>query len=165
MDARLIGRRELKSDGSRRDRGLTPAVLAAALATVAALAFAHAANPPTVSTFESPLTRAPSLIYLGQTKVPAPPSSYGLRLRKAHPGSSTFVPVASLSAAGSAQLYSFFLNAMSSGGWTLLGKGDPTPAGDWTLRWQYKAQAVLLTMYTSPAAKLTISLCPPAPYC
>jgi hypothetical protein len=68
-----------------------------------------------------------------------------------------------ITAAGARALFSFYLDSMSTQGWTLLGKGDPTRDG-WTLRWQFQQQAVLLA-FTTATQRLEVDLCPPRPYC
>lgn len=168
MNPVLVGRKSLRVPGHSRESGLaTAAALVLAVAVVGA-GVAQSSAPENRPLPTPSLRVAAGSTTIGTTLVVAPPTSFGfgsavasggsylLHLPKGTPG---------ISVERSRALFAFYLSAMSAGGWTLQAKGDPSPTGDWTLRWQHAATASLITFYTSPHVKLEVDLCPPSPYC
>ena len=164
MDPRLIGRKDLQVAASRHDRGSAPlavVALLAALVGTGGLAVRQRAPAPVPQV----LARSASVNYIDGTLVPLPPPSLGLTATSAKGPAIVFRPSRPLTAAQSSDLFSYYIDTMQGQGWTLLGKGDPSPTGEWTLRWQFQGQATLISMFTSPRDKLAVDLCPPEPYC
>lgn len=150
---------------SRRPRpGPAAAAFAALLALVALTGAFGAREPEVTPAGPSALLTAPGVVYLAGTQVPAPPTSFRLRQGVGRHGVIVLRSQAPMSLAASQQLFSYYLDSMSAEGWTLLGKGDPTADG-WTLRWQFKTQAALMSLTTAPSLRLEVDLCPPQPYC
>lgn len=164
MNPGLISTRRLRVASWKPDRGRAPFA-------AAGLAMAVAAAGIATASYRTPEPVAPSLhtvaavTYVADTKVPMPPSWLVAATTRVE-GRFVFRPsdgVASPAAAG--QAFDYFLATMQQSGWALSGKADPTRRGDWTLRWTFGDQSVLLTYFSRPAPKLTIDDCPPEPYC
>ena len=165
MEPRLIGRKNLLRTPGRRYYGPAPVALAGLVAAVGLLGFlsprVHLGAAPTPPV----LTISDASPYIPCTDVPAPPSAFGLQPMSVRGGSHIFRPASPLTAARSQDLFSYYLDSMSREGWTLLGKGDPSPDGTWTLAWWFRTTSATITMDTAPLDKLTVELCPPDPYC
>lgn len=168
MDPALIGKRRLRTT-EPRDRGIASVAGAALMAAVAVFGVLQARDqPPAGAQGPSSLAAAPNATYLSGSLVPAPATSFGFRTPVAHRGAIILRlagGASPLTLASSQTLFASYLSSMSAQGWTLLGKGDPSRTGEWTLRWQFKQQAALLTLTMRPTARLEVDLCPPKPYC
>ncbi len=77
------------------------------------------------------------------------------------PGKSA--PPITLSAAGS--LYAAYLSSMAGAGWTLVAQQVPSSVGEWTLNWRFQAQTAVVQFFMTPQPRLSVTVCPPNPYC
>lgn len=170
MNPRLIAGKQLQVATPSRERGVAQATLALLLVAVAVIGFAQRGSDPGISTAQqipiaiaSPAAGSTTIV---GTAIPAPPTTFTATATRTHRGTHVFVSSeAGLSPEVSTALFSYYLQSMPAQGWTLLGKGDPTRAGDWTQSWQAGTDTALLTVTTRPRHQLTVQLCPPDPYC
>jgi hypothetical protein len=167
MDSRLIPREHLRVAGRTRERAPAHVALAVLVVSVGVLAWLQRgswsdAPAPAGQPTATMLTAAT----IAGSNVPAPPSSYRAAMVRARGGSHVFVVRGKTMSPGSAaSLFGYYLKSMPTAGWTLLAKGDPAKAGDWSQRWQQGQDAALLTLNTRPTDSFTVELCPPDPYC
>jgi len=168
MDPRLIAGKHLQVATPSRERGVAFVALALLLVALTAVGIAQRGTDPGFTTTQpvAPIVVASPIA--GTTTIPgtAIPAPAGLVIThsRAHGGMHVFL-TGPLTPEASTALFSAYLTSMPAQGWTLLGKGDPTRAGDWTQRWQAGTAAALLTMTTRPRDTFTVQLCPPDPYC
>ena len=166
MDPVLIGRHNLRAPARGWGGATVPLALASLLAIVIALGAAqgsvHDPSGPVA------LRTNPAVTYITGTQVPSPPASFAFRapsLRQGayvmRPGKSA--PPITLSAAGS--LYASYLSSMAGAGWTLVAQQVPSPAGEWSLNWRFQAQTAVVQFFVTPQPRLSVTLCPPNPYC
>ena len=80
-------------------------------------------------------------------------------------GRHIYRPIGTLSSPASTQLFAFYLTNMHDEGWTLIGKADPSPIGEWTLNWAAGSRSATVYLYTRPTTRLTVDACPPMRYC
>ena len=164
MNPGLVSRKHLQLVGWSPDRGRAPVALAGLLLVffVTGVVQARVHDPVPVA----PRLRIDAGVsYIVGTKVPAPPSSARL-VELAAPKNGRHVFGERSGATGDpTSLFGFYLAAMAGGGWTLAGKADPSPQGEWILKWDFGQQSVLLSFYTAPRARLIVDECPPEPYC
>lgn len=168
MNPVLVGRNRLRTSSRRPESGvITLAVMALTISLVGA-GVAQSRAPENRPLPTPSLRAVAGSATLGRTLVAAPPTSFGFAPPAVKGGSYVLrLPKggSEMTIARSQELFAFYLDTMPRGGWTLQAKGDPSPAGDWTLRWQHAATAVLISYYTSPHVKLQVDVCPPNPYC
>ena len=170
MDPRLIAGKHLQVATPSRERGVAFVALALLLIALTAVGVAQrgtdpgfdaaAAQPPAPVVVASPVAGTTTI---PGTAIPAP-ADLVITDSRAHGGTHVFL-TAPITPEASTALFGAYLTSMPAQGWTLLGKGDPTRAGDWTQRWQAGTGAALLTMTTRPRDTFTVQLCPPDPYC
>ena len=165
MDPLLLGHARLRRSQSRRSLRASHGAFAGLLAAILVLAvvWAHSPEVPGPSPVGTLATVA-GLTYLPGTAIPAPPSTYTLRMSRSGRGGFRFRSREPMDLVTSQELFSFYLTAMSAEGWTLLGKGDPSPRG-WTLSWRHGGDTTLLALITKPAVRFAVDRCPPEPYC
>ena len=165
MDPLLLGHARLPRPQSRRSFRASHGAFAGLLAAVLVLAvvWAHSPEVPGHSRVGT-LAPVAGLMYLSGTAIPAPPSTYTLRMSRSCRGGFRFRSREPMDLVTSQELFSFYLTAMSAEGWTLLGKGDPSPRG-WTLSWRHGGDTTLLALITKPAVRFAVDRCPPEPYC
>jgi len=168
MDPRLIAGKHLQVATPSRERGVAVVALALLLVAVAAVGLAQRGTDPgfTLARAAAPVVVASPVagsITISGTAVPAP-ADPDVTTGRTHGGTHVFL-TGPITPEASTALFTEYLTSMPAQGWTLLGKGDPTRAGDWTQRWQAGADAALLTMTTRPRDTFTVQLCPPDPYC
>ena len=144
-----------------------PLALATLFAVVLALGVAQASvHDPAVGPVA--LRTAPTATYISGTQVPAPPASFAFRTPSLRQGVHVMrpgkgAPPITLSAAGG--LYASYLSSMAGAGWTLVAQQVPSPAGEWTLNWQFQSQTAVVQFFMTPKPRLDVTVCPPNPYC
>ncbi|MDP9223308.1 MAG: hypothetical protein M3P18_05545, partial [Actinomycetota bacterium] len=144
MNPALVGRKSLHTPARRHESGLVTVAVIGLAAAVVGLGVAQSKAPENRPLPTPSLQAVAGAATLGTTLVEAPPASFGFRPPVVSGGSYVLhltKGAAGMSAAQAQRLFAFYLDAMSRGGWTLQAKGDPGPAGDWTLRWQHATTA------------------------
>ena len=168
MDPRLIAGKHLQVATPSRERGVAVVALALLLVAVAAVGMAQRGTDPGFTTAQAAAPVAVASPVAGSATIPGTavpaPADPTITIARTHGGTHVFLTGA-LTPESSTALFTEYLMSMPAQGWTLLGKGDPTRAGDWTQRWQAGTDAALLTMTTRPRDTFTVQMCPPDPYC
>jgi hypothetical protein len=168
MNPALVGRKSLRAPTRRRENSVVVLAVVVLAAAVVGAGVAQSKAPENRPIPTPSLRAVAGMTLLGTTLVPAPAASFGFRAPSVSTG--TYVlhlqsRTTAMPLARSQALFAFYLDEMSRGGWTLQAKGDPSPTGEWTLRWQHAATATLISFYTAPHVKLEVDVCPPDPYC
>jgi hypothetical protein len=167
MDPALIGKKRLVAPASR-DRGRAPAAVAGLLVAVAGFGLLQAHFPSAGPTGPSSLRAAPAVTNLAGSLVPTPAAVYGFHAPIIRAGAYVLhrgARAAPLTVPQSQTLMASYLSTMSGQGWILQAKQDPSPTGEWTLRWEFQGTVALITMTTAPKDRLEVDLCPPDLYC
>ena len=165
MDPVLLGHARLRCARKRHLLWVSNAAFAGLLSLVVVLALIQPHLPSVMgATPPVSLMPVPGVTFLPGVAIPAPPSTYALRMSRSVRGGFRFRSHEPMDLATSQGLFSFYLTTMSAEGWTLLGKGDPSPTG-WTLSWKHGGDTTLLTLITKPAVQFAVDRCPPRPYC
>ena len=167
MDPVLIGRHNLRAPARGWGGASVPLALASLLAIVIALGAAQASvHDPAAGPVA--LRTTPTVTYISGTQIPAPPASFAFHSPSLRQGVFVMRPgkgATPITLSGAGNLYASYLSSMAGAGWTLVAQQVPSPAGEWTLNWQFQTQTAVVQFFMTPKPRLDVTICPPNPYC